>query len=52
MVLGSACGMQPYPELLNPRSFWLYQQWMQLESLNLMGMWATMVCVVVDLDVE
>jgi len=44
--------MQPHPELLNPGSFWLYQQQMQLESQNLMGVWATMVCVVVDLDVE
>ena len=51
-VLGFVCGMQPHPELLNPRSFWLYQQQMQSESQNWMGALATMVCMAVDLDVK
>jgi hypothetical protein len=44
--------MQPHLGLSNPGSFWLYQQQMLLESWNLMGMLATMVHVVVDLDVK
>src|SRR5712691_10354712 len=41
--LGSACRLQLHPGLLNPRLFWLYQQQMWSELLNLMGMLATMV---------
>jgi len=51
MGLGFASGMQQHPGLLNPRSFWLYQQQMQSESQNWMGMLATMVHIAIDLDV-